>query len=282
VGEVILIPRLPDEIIYGTGRALIASAVEIAALRGSRVVGLGGLTAPATHGGSSLVANLPPGITLTNGNSFTAAVARKNVLDACEVLGATRPTVAVLGSTGSVGTVVSELLAGDNLDLLLIGRSTARARAAAGALADKVQVSSELSAVADADIVIVLTGDKSARLSPESFPPDRERVVIDVAQPPNIPVDQRPAYRARRARVVRGGWVQIPGTISSHLPDRLMTEGDPSAPPGTAPACLAEAWLYATTGIRDHAVGAGSSELARLLSRLAIKRGVQRRSLVWA
>lgn len=274
-GELIVIPRLPEDIIYGEGPRLVARAVQIAADRGSRVVGLGGLTAPATRAGTSLLPSLPRGVVLTNGNSFTAVAASANVLEACEFLGQPHPLVAVIGSTGSVGVAASQLLADHDLDLLLIGRSTERVRRVAPKKTNGIRFSDRLADVLDADVVLVLTSDKSARLRPEHFDGSRERVVIDVAQPSNVPVTSREAFRRRRALVVRGGWALVPGAISSHAHEAVMTDGDPTAQPGSAPACMAETYLFAADGLREHAVGAASPELARMLQRIAARRGVK-------
>ncbi len=274
-GDLIVIPRLPEDVIYGDGPELVARAVQISYARGARVVGLGGLTAPATRGGMSLLPSLPDGLTLTNGNSFTAAVSRANVLEACEFLGRPRPLVAILGSTGSVGTAASELLAEDGIDLLLIGRSTERARRAGPEATKRIRYSGELAEVAEADVVLALTSGGSAQLSPDHFDGSRERVIVDVAQPSNIAVDDREAFRRCRTRVVRGGWVEMPGPISSHRHESVMTDGEPAAPPGSAPACLAETCLFATEGIREHSAGPGSAELAHLLDRIAARRGVR-------
>jgi hypothetical protein len=60
-----------------------------------------------------------------------------------------------------------------------------------------------------------------------------------------------------------------------------MTEDDPDAPPGTAPACLAETCLFAVAGIREHAVGPASADLARRLEPIATRRGVLMRTLAF-
>jgi fatty aldehyde-generating acyl-ACP reductase len=274
-GNLIVIPRLPEDIIFGDGPKLVARAVEIAAARGARVVGLAGLTAPATRGGESLLPALPHGVTLTNGNSYTAAVSCANVREACRFLGCDRPTVAVVGSTGSVGMAASRLLAEDEeVDLVLIGRTTERARKAGPDSGARVTYSGRLEDVADADVVLTLTHDRAARLRPELFDGSRERVIIDVAQPTNVEVDQRGAFAARRVRVVRGGWVLMPGGISSQDHTKVMTDGDPDAAPGSAPACLAETCLFAADGIHEHAVGPGSADLGRLLEEIAARRGI--------
>jgi fatty aldehyde-generating acyl-ACP reductase len=274
-GDLIVIPRLPEDIIFGDGPEMVARAVQISHARGARVVGLGGLTAPATRGGMSLLPSLPAGLTLTNGNSYTAAVLRANVLEACEFLTRPRPLVAILGSTGSVGAAASQLLAEDGIDLLLIGRSTERARRTGPGVMKRIRYSGEVAEVAEADAVLALTSGGTAQLRPDHFDDFRERVVIDAAQPSNIAVADREAFRRRRIRVVRGGWVQMPGAISSQRHQSVMTDGEPAAPPGSAPACLAETCLFATEGIRKHSVGPGSAELAHMLDRVAAKRGVK-------
>jgi fatty aldehyde-generating acyl-ACP reductase len=278
-GDLMVIPRLPDDIIFGDGRKLVARAVEIAARRGARTVGLGGLTAPATRGGESLLAALPKGVTLTNGNSLTALAARDNVREACAHLRREHLTVAILGSTGSVGVAASRLLADDDISLLLIGRSTQRVRATVPELGERAEFSGDLTDVRRADVVLVLTSEQSAQLTPDHFDDTRPRVVIDIAQPPNIGPAWWPAFRRHKAHVVRGGWVQLPGAVSSQTAENITTEGDRNAPRGCVPACLAETCLFAVEGISKHAVGKGSTKLAFQLEHAAARHGVVVRSL---
>jgi fatty aldehyde-generating acyl-ACP reductase len=274
-GELILIPRLPEDVVFGEGRRLVARAVEIAVERGARVVGLGGLTAPATRGGASLIPALPEGVTLTTGNAFTAAVARHNVRDACRHLGRTRPVVAVLGATGSVGIAASRLLAEDEIELLLVGRSVPRLQRAIPELQERAVFSSELGDLRRADVVLVLTSDRSATLSAQHFDGSRRRVVVDLAQPANVEPHTVAQLRELQVSVVRGGWVHIPGATSAHDAQRVIAAEDPGAPPGSGPACLAETCMFAVEGIREHATGAASVDLAQRLERIAAKRGVR-------
>ncbi len=274
-GELIVIPRLPEDIVFGEGRKLIARAVQIAAERGARVVGLGGLTAPATRGGASLLPELADEVTLTTGNAFTAAVARQNVRDACRHLRRPRPLVAVLGATGSVGVAATRLLAEDDIELLLLGRSKQRLRRALPELDRRAEFATDLAELHRADIVLVLTSDPSARITPEHFNDARGQVVIDVAQPANVDVDTVAQLRAYKVEVVRGGWVHIPGATSSHDAHSVIAAEDQGAPAGSGPACLAETCLFAVEGVRTHAVGAASTELARRMEASAVRRGVR-------
>jgi fatty aldehyde-generating acyl-ACP reductase len=276
LGDIIVIPRPAEVIMVTEGRELIAWSLEIAAQRGALVVGLGGLTAPATRGGSWLLDKAPPGLTVTNGNSLTAAMVRENVAEAREFLDIERPTVAVLGSTGSVGAAVTELLADEGLPLILIGRSAAKARAAAPQLSGPVEFSGDMTDMGRADVVVVLTSGSASQVKPEHFREERPRVVLDVAAPPNVEPDDRPKFLGRGAHVVQGGWVLVPRIVTSADPSLVL---DPDAIPDSAPACLAETYLLAREGIRESFVGNATAVNARRIASIAAARGVRARPL---
>jgi fatty aldehyde-generating acyl-ACP reductase len=266
-GELIIVPCLPREMLRRRGQGLVARAVELAAARGAPVVGLGALTSPATRGGVTLLPTLPPGLTLTTGSALTAVMARRNVAEAAQATGAGR--VAVVGCTGAVGTPATRLLAEAGYDLILLGRSVARVEQAVPELVGRATVSAHLSLVAQAGIVLVLTSDRAARLEPEMLRPGT--VVIDFAQPPNIEPTRYPEFARREVVAVQGGLVRIPGYSCSwdlRMPD-----------PRDTFACLAETYLFAREGIREHSVGPPSVELARLLDRAAERHGVRPRPL---
>jgi fatty aldehyde-generating acyl-ACP reductase len=232
--------------------------------RGAKVIGLGALIAPATVGGSWLVEQLPPGVTVTNGNAYTAAVLRSNVLDVVRELALNRPAhVAVLGSTGSVGGVLSRLLANSGLHLTLIGRGGARVRQVLGDLAAVARFSEELADVGKADVIVVLTNAASARLTPNLIRDGA--VVVDASEPANVSEEDARAW-SPRIRVMRGGRVRIPDYHSTYdfgLEDPTETF-----------ACLAETYLFSLDGIHEHSVGVPSPSLAERLERVALRRGI--------
>jgi predicted amino acid dehydrogenase len=269
-GELIGIGRLPEAMLTPDGHRAVAAAVALAAHRGAPVVGLGALTAPATAGGRALLQHLPRGVTLTNGNGFTAAVVRENVHEACAWSGASDPRVALLGATGSVGSALAQLLAEDGLEPILVGTSVARVeRLLASALALGATAAEGLDALVDADVVVLLTSDRSAVMSPQLVRPGA--VVIDVAQPPNVRDTERAAFAARETPVVRGGIVRIAG---------YACRQDFALPsPSDTFACLAETYLLGCSGLREHAVGQPTADYARELSRLAQRHGVTVRPL---
>lgn len=264
-GEIISIPCLPAEVPTTRGVEQIVRAAQIAVERGSKVIGLGALTAPATGGGARLVRELPASVTLTNGNAYTAAVLKRNVLEAASAMALDRPArIAVIGCTGSVGTTVSRLLADTGVHLILIGRTLKKLEHLFGDLAPTARFADDLSDVSAADIVLVLTGAPSARLRLTLLRPGT--VVIDAAEPANVSPEDVQTW-SELVAVVRGGRVRIRDyscTYDLGLENAAETF-----------ACLAETYLFSREGIREHSVGTPTTALAERLARVAARRGVQ-------
>ena len=268
-GDIFSIACLPPEVMSERGRREIARAVDVAAERGASVVGLGALTAPATGGGLRLVERAPSGVTITNGNAYTAAVLADNVAEAGERLGGPA-RVAVVGCTGSVGTAVSRLLAERGLDLVLVGRTAARARRTLGDLASVARFSGDPADAASADVVLLLTDVPSERLTLRSH---REAVVvIDAVEPSSISEQDLRAWPAHIS-YARGGRVLIPGYRSSY--DFALYEREETY------ACLAETYLIVREGIREHSVGSPTAAAAERLRRAASRHGVFPAPLVY-
>jgi fatty aldehyde-generating acyl-ACP reductase len=263
-GDIISIPCLPADVASARGKQEILRAAHIVTDRGAKVIGLGALTAPATGGGAWLVEQLPAGVTVTNGNGYTAAVLRRNILEAVDALALERaPRVAVVGCTGSVGVVVTQLLANAGFDLILIGRTTAKVKQQFGDVAPRALFSQELTDVAAADIILTLTAAPRARLRPGVI--RAGAIVIDAAEPANVPENEAETWR--HATVVRGGRVRIPGYH--------CTYDFGAKDPTETFACLAETFLFAREGIHQHSVGTPSPQFAERLERAARRHGVQ-------
>lgn len=266
-GEVVGAVRMPRTMLTREGMRAVVEAAQLAASRGSAVVGLGALTAPVTAGGSLLLRHLPGGVTITNGNALTAVVAKENVMEAVAAHEAAVPRVAVLGAAGSVGAAASELIAAEGLDLILIGRSSESLRKHCGHL--RATLSEDVSSVADVAVVLVLTSDLSARLLPGMLKPGT--IVVDLAQPANVPSANYLEFRRAGISVAEGGIVRIPGFRCTQ--DFFLEDAE------DAFACLAETYLMATTGLRDHSVGHVNPDFARRMSSLAIQHGIRPRPL---
>jgi fatty aldehyde-generating acyl-ACP reductase len=265
-GELISIGQFPDEVTSAHGREEILRAAHILVDRGARIIGLGAITAPATNGGAWLADRLPGHVTITNGNAYTAAVLRQNVLQIKDGLAACdRPSrVAILGCTGSAGSALSRLLAESCPDLILIGRTVSKVRQMFGDTASEATFSDSLADLAAAQIIVALTSDASGRLTPELM--RAGSVVIDAAEPANISDEDALAWR-EHVTVVRGGRVQIPDYHCTY--DFGFEEATETF------ACLAETYLFAREGICDHSVGAADAGFAKRLERAALRHRVR-------
>ncbi len=264
-GELVGVMRMPEQMVGLHGRTSVTEAVRFAADRCARVVGLGALTAPVTSAGRALLRTVPDGVTITTGNAYTAAVCRHNVVTAAAALNLGRPArVAVLGATGSVGVPASHLLVKEGFEVTVIGRNLGRVRAALGDLAGEAVFAEGLDDLSHADILVVLTSAAEALLTTAHVAAGA--IVIDVTQPANIPERTYAEFASRGIRVVPGGLVRIPGyrtTYDLALGDSAVTF-----------ACLAETYLMAREGIRDHSVGPPPVELALRMERIAARHGV--------
>jgi predicted amino acid dehydrogenase len=268
-GEVIATVRMPDVMLTREGFRAVVEAAQLAALRGAAVVGLGALTAPVTAGGALLLPRLPSGITVTNGNALTAAIARDNVVEAMSARWAPSATVAVVGATGSVGVAASRLLADEGLDLILIGRSAERLHQRCGELGRVATLTDDITRVGDAGAVVLLTNDPTARLRPDMLTPGT--VVVDLAQPAGVPAGEYPEFTGAGVAVAEGGIVQMPGYRCTQ--DFFLDGAEDTF------ACLAETYLMASTGWREHSVGLPSAEFARMMAALARQHGIHARPL---
>jgi predicted amino acid dehydrogenase len=245
----------------------VVEGLEVALGRGSPVIGLGALIAPATASGARLLRHLPRGVTLTNTNAYTALVVRANVREAAEALGSgRRAEVAVIGCTGSVGVPASQLLAADGFPLVLVGRTVERVRRHLEDLeVGGARVAAGLDSALGSEVVVLLTSDPSARLTPDHVSPGA--LVIDFAQPTNVAPAAAREFERRGVTVVEGGIVRVPEywcTVDLGLAD-----------PADTTACVAEAYLFACEGIQAHSVGRPTPELALRLERAALRHGVR-------
>lgn len=241
--------------------AKVEQAVDKAERLGAEVVGLGALTAPVTRGG--LLLRDRPGMAITNGNAFTAALTHEAIVRLAADLGP-RPHVAFVGATGSVGGCVVDLVASDGLagELTLVARNrkrlAAKARDVEGVAAGAtVHVSTDVAAIRRADLVVVLTSATDALVTSEHL--KRGAVVLDDTQPRNT--DPALVHQRPDVTVVDGGMAAVPG---------LDIRADIGVPRGYAYACLCETMLLAFDGHDgDFCVGNASADQAHHMRRLA-------------
>src|SRR5262249_59928327 len=109
---------------------------------------------------------------------------------------------------------------------------------------------------------------------PSACPPDEaltSTVVIDCAQPANLSRREAARLRMKGIIVVEGGVVRIAQYACGY--DFGL------AAPDEAFACLAETYLFAEEGIREHSVGRPTVALAQRLEAAAGRYGITARPL---
>ncbi len=270
-GEIIAIGFLPRDLFGRNARRKLIEALDLARIRGAKIVGLGGLTSSATRGGRSLLPHAD-GITLTNGNAYTAATVVGQVKEAAVLFGlGDQAKVGVLGCTGSVGTAASRLLAREGFRLILVGRSRERVSNLLGDLPDAT-ASDDPALFREAEIIVLLVGGESAQISAQNI--SDGSVVLNFAQPPNITPDLRAGLTERGVTVAEGGLVTIPGYETAY--DWGLSD------PDSVFACLAETYLFSREGLTDHSVGDPSPEFVQKMERIARRHGVTHRPIAEA
>ena len=102
---------------------IVNDAIKSYAAQGTTVVGLGGLLSVVTRNGTA-VDKAEPGVIVTTGNTYTAALARAAILKAVETLGgaADEMRIGIIGAGGNIGAALTQLLADDFARFRLIGR----------------------------------------------------------------------------------------------------------------------------------------------------------------
>ncbi|MBD2699592.1 shikimate dehydrogenase [Spirosoma sp. BT702] len=220
---------------------LVEQAAKLAASKGAEIMGLGALSSPITMGGKLVENN--PHLSVTNGNAYTAVITHERIAQLIDESPAYRPVVALVGATGSVGSLVCKLLAKHNpeAEYLLVARNERRLVDLASEMTEtnfevKPTTSQHIDDVKRADIVVLLTSASDCLLQSSHLKPNA--VVLDDTQPRNT----HPRLLTERpdVTIIDGGLVSVP-----HLKTNNRGIG---LPRGLSYACLAETMLLAKAG----------------------------------
>jgi predicted amino acid dehydrogenase len=227
---------LPPKIVY---RKIIQTG-RLAERLGAQILGLGAFTSVVGDGGITVSQNL--NIPVTTGDSYTIAVAVKAIEQAAFQMGIPldQSTTAVVGATGSIGSLCAELLAGRVKEMILIGRNAGRLQEiknrveAAGALS--VQATTDINELTKAHLIITVTSAIEQIIEPKHL--RRGAVICDVARPRDV--SRQVVEERNDILVIEGGMVEVPGTV-----DFGFNFG---FPPKMAYACMAETIALALEG----------------------------------
>ncbi len=216
----------------------IIKAGQLAADLGAKVVGLGAFTAVVGDAGLTVRRNLD--IAVTTGNSYTASVAIEAAERAAGAMGIDldSASITILGATGSIGRVVSLILADRGRNLTLFGRNKSRLLKTAGAIKDQTgmvpRVTQEIEGgLRQADIVICVSSALDALVEPDHLKPGA--VVCDVSRPRSVSVEVK--KQRNDVLVIEGGIVKVPGNVNFNFDFGFL--------PHQSYACMAETMILA-------------------------------------
>ncbi len=259
--------ELPEKTVY---RKIVQTG-KLAESLSARLLGLGAFTSVVGDAGITIARQLS--IPVTTGDSYTVAVAVDSVREAARVMEIplAEATAAVVGATGAIGSVAAELIARDVPRLWLIGRRTQALEAVRDHIAAhtraEVNVSTEMSALADADLILTVTSAVDTVIEPEHLKPGA--VVCDVARPRDV--SARVAAVRDDVLVIDGGMVAVPGEVNFNF--------NFGFPPRMAYACMAETMALALEGrYESYTLGkritvAQEEEIAQMAARHGFRLG---------
>ena len=223
---------LPVKTVYNK----IVKTVRLAQSRGAKLVGLGAFT--SVVGDAGLTISRQVEVPVTTGDSYTVAVAVQAVREACRrmEIDLSTATAAVVGATGAIGSVSAELLARRAPQMILIGRRADRlgqVKARCEAAGAEVQLSTDVSAIRQADVILAVSSAGEAIIQPHHLKPGA--VVCDVARPRDV--SRKVVEERDDVLVIEGGMVEVPGEVDFHF--------NFGFPLRMAYACMAEAMALA-------------------------------------
>jgi acetylornithine/succinyldiaminopimelate/putrescine aminotransferase/predicted amino acid dehydrogenase len=255
-GLILALPLLPRAMARLGRRQVseqITHLVDLAAAHGARIVGLGGYTTPYSRRGIEVVGR---GLAITTGNPLTAAMAclaTRRAMDR-EGLEIDDARIAVVGATGSVGSLCAQLIARERPEKLLLIGNPARGqdqllglgRELARNFDTQVEIATDLSPLAACDVVITATA--AGRPVLDRAPLAHGTIICDVARPPDT---SKQMHARRDLHVIEGGRVALPDPSMRFGVGNLQ-----NLPGGVTLACLAETILLALEGdFRNSGIG---------------------------
>jgi len=231
-GVRICIPLLPEQItpdpkklgnreanrLAAIANEKLLDAVDIAGEFGATIIGLGAHTSIAGRQGKLVEAKANTlGIPVTSGNSYTAIIAVKAAIRASRRMGIVLKSskVVVIGATGSVGGVITEILAPLVDEIVLVGTNEKRLAIEAAGLEGKrkkrypknISYTTDIrEALLNAKLVLSCTSSEKPVINDSSlFRPGS--VICDIARPRDV---AREVSGAKGILVIEGGIIRLP------------------------------------------------------------------------
>ncbi|MFH1452500.1 MAG: shikimate dehydrogenase [Armatimonadota bacterium] len=270
-GWFIAIPYMPSQFISLHRREVykkIIAGGKMAEGFGAQILGLGGFTSVAGDAGITVSKNLD--IAVTSGNSYTIATAIEATVKAAEMMGKElkKCKAAIVGATGSIGSVCAAIMAPKVSRITLISRNLQKLKKTAESVEKKTKVKPKITTdidigLRDADIIIAASASSGGIIKSYHLKPGT--LICDVALPHDVcrtVANERPDVL-----VIEGGLVEVPGDVDFGY--------DFGYPPKIALACMAETMILTLDGrFENYSLGRSLKvEKVELIAHLAKKHG---------
>jgi fatty aldehyde-generating acyl-ACP reductase len=247
----------------------IIAAGQLAESLGAKILGLGAYTSVVGDGGCTIARELD--IPVTSGDSYTAALSVSSTITAADQVGIklSEATVAIVGASGTIGSVVTQLLAPKVGQVLLVGRHIEQLESVAERIhqvgQDDIVLSNDVSDIRIADVVVTVTSSGGNLLAPDML--RAGAVVCDVSRPRDVSLQV--AQQRDDVLVFDGGLVRVPGNVDFGF--------DYGPPPNLTYGCLAETMtLTFERQFVDYSVGkVVSLDRVKAIDAMATKHGFE-------
>lgn len=271
VGNLIYCALLPEQMISLDQKFVlnrVIAAGKIAEKLGAKIFGLGAYAAQIGRKGVVVAEALD--IPVTTGTNYTIAIAIEGTLEAALRVGIKleEAKAAVIGATGGIGRICSQILADKVAELILVARNKNKLKSFTSVLQEnskaKIMTSDNLKdAIKSSDISIMSTSTPEPLIDVDELEPGS--ILCDISRPRNVS-QKRVGFR-KDILVIDGGIVKPPGNVSFNFYFGL--------PEGLGYACMGETMILALED-RDESYSLGgnvSLEKVREISSLAAKHG---------
>lgn len=275
-GEIVTVPVLPMQFAYlGEEKVLdlIEKAINLCVKKNSQIVGLGGFTSVIGNEGEVLSKRVD--IPLTSGNTLTASLALDGIYKAAYIMGVhlSDATVAVIGATGDIGSICTEILSKKVNKLNIAARNEQRLQEFADAIRRLGKATVEVfkytqDAVRDADIVLSATSAVTTIIDPMHLRPGA--IVCDLAIPPSIAKEV--AMLRNDILVFEGGLAKLP--YPEDIANEIVTD---LLPKNSIYGCIAETMTLTLEGkFEAYSIGRGNitEEKLTAMKNMALDNGI--------
>lgn len=270
-GWFIAIPYMPSQFISFSRHTVykkIIAGGKLGESFGAQIIGLGGFTSVVGDAGLTIAKNLNTPV--TSGNSYTIYTAIEATIKAAELLGKDLKSCkcAVVGATGSIGSVCAAIMAPKVAQITLISRNLQKLKKTAESIEKKTKIKPLITTdinfgLKNIDIIISASASSGGIIKSDHL--KQGALVCDVALPHDVcreVANQRPDVL-----VIEGGLVEAPGNADFGL--------DFGYPSKISLACMAETMILALDGrFENYTLGRNIKvEKVELIGRLAKKHG---------